>query len=58
MTDFVDPLEEPFGWDRDPRGALDPEVLEALELQRDEERRAAEAATDGDDRPEPVDNLE
>ena len=39
VTDFVDPLEEPFAQDRDPRPPLDPDLEEELD---DADRQAAE----------------
>ncbi|UOE44097.1 hypothetical protein [Agromyces larvae] len=46
MTDFVDPLEEPLGFDRDPRGALDPNAEEAYAAELEAERREAEDTED------------
>ncbi|QEO13863.1 hypothetical protein FLP10_05065 [Agromyces intestinalis] len=47
MTDFVDPLEEPFDFDRNPRGALDPNAEAAYAAELEAERRDAED-TDAD----------
>ena len=72
MTDFVDPLEEPLMFDRDPRdrhAGLDPGVNEDLIDSAEADRLAAEqsAETAGDDGADdgdtmgdtqPVDNLE
>ena len=65
MTDFVDPLEEPFDADRDAR-PLDPDVDDALVDSSEADRQAAEdgtkvtSASEGDplDETTPVDNWE
>ena len=65
MTDFVDPLEEPFDADRDPR-PLDPDVDDASVDSSEADRQAAEdgtkvtSASEGDplDETTPVDNWE
>ena len=44
MTDFVDPLEEPFDADRDPR-PLDPDVDDARVDSSEADRQAAEDGT-------------
>jgi hypothetical protein len=66
MTDFVDPLEEPFDADRDPRPPLDPDVDDARVDSSEADRQAAEdgtkvtSASEGDplDETTPVDNWE
>ncbi|MFE6253702.1 hypothetical protein [Agromyces sp. NPDC057865] len=45
VTDFVDPLEEPFAQDRDPRPPLDPDLEEELVESADADRQAAEEGT-------------
>lgn len=48
MTDFVDPLEEPFARDRQARTPLDPDVQEALDERIEAEHREAEDAEAGE----------
>ena len=56
VTDFVDPLEEPFDQDRDPRPPLDPDVEDELVDSADADRQAAEAGTlPGDSLDDPAD---
>ncbi|QAY72054.1 hypothetical protein ET445_00615 [Agromyces protaetiae] len=49
MTDFVDPLEEPFAYDRDPRAARDFAEQDAEAALIDREHRAEEAASGVDE---------
>ena len=58
VTDFVDPLEEPFAQDRDPRPPLDPDVEDELVDSADADRQAAEEGTRPGDSPDARDGSE
>lgn len=53
MTDFVDPLEEPFDYDRDPRNGEDFAAQDAAAARYDAERREHENAAEGDPAADP-----